>query len=99
MNYDGTTQNGIGYIVRLYNCNYRYKEIVTDLDAMKPARLAFLSGKGSVNQYSIGSRQLSRSQLSGKDLLAVYDKLLAEKQCIEAGTRPRKAVGVVLRDW
>ena len=99
MNYDGTTTNGIGYIVRLYNSNYRYKEIVDDLDTMKPARMAFLSGKGSVNQYSIGSRQLSRTQLSGKDMLALYDKLLAEKQCIETGSRPRKAVGVVLRDW
>ena len=42
MNYDGTTTNGIGYIVRLYKSNYRYKEIVDDLDTMKPARMAFL---------------------------------------------------------
>lgn len=99
INYDGTTTNGIKYIVALYSRNSRYQDIVDDLDTLKPARTQLLSGKGSVTQYSIGTRQLSRSNLSGKDLLALYDSLMKEKVNLEMARKPRRSVGVVLRDW
>lgn len=99
VNYDGRTENGVPYVARLYSTNYRYTCIVDDLNSLQPARQTVLSGSGSVTQYSIGSRQLTKSVLNATQLLSLWDKLMAEKAAIEGAGRSRKSVGIVLRDW
>lgn len=99
MTYDSKTSNGIPYIGRLYAINYRYSCVVDDLDALQSARQMVLSGSGNVTQYSIGSRQLTRATLSATQTLALWDKLMAEKEQLEGAGRPRKSVGIVIRDW
>lgn len=97
--YDAKTENGIPYVARLYAGNYRYSCIVDDLDALCPARKTVLAGSGNVTQYSIGSRQLTRATLNATQTLALWDKLMAEKEQIEGAGSPRKCVGIVLEDW
>lgn len=96
--YDGKTPNGIPYFTSLYKTNYRYSSCVDDLDKLKVARDNTLSG-GTVSSYTIGSRTISRNQLAATDVLKQWDKLMALKQRLECGTAPRKAVGIVHRDW
>ena len=97
--YDAVTANGIPYISRLYRGNFRYQMTVDDLDALKPARSSIMGGEGTVQSYSIGSRSLTRSQLSAQGVLDLWDKLMKDKELMEEGRRPRKAVAVVNRDW
>lgn len=96
--YDGKTENGIPYVVRLYEANYKYTATVDDLDTLAPARKQTLSG-GAVTSYTIGSRSITRNQLSASEVLKLWDKLMAQKLRLESGAAPRKAVGVVHRDW
>lgn len=99
MTYDAKTENGIPYISALYARNFDYEMVITDLDGLAPARKKLLKGGGTVTQYSIGSRSLTRESLSAAELLALWNNLMAKKKQLETGSAPRKAVGVVLRDW
>lgn len=99
MTYDSETENGIPYIGRLYKSNYRYSCVVDDLNALQPAREKVLSGSGSVTQYSIGSRQLTRATMNATQTLALWDKLIQEKESLEGVSKPRRSYGIVLRDW
>jgi hypothetical protein len=97
--YDAKTANGIPYVSRLYSGSFRYSCLVDDLDALCHARRAVLSGSGNVTQYSIGSRQLTRAAMNATQTLALWDKLMAEKEQMEGAGSPRKCVGIVLEDW
>lgn len=97
--YDGKTEHGIQYIKSLYSANYEYEMVIDDLDGMVEVRKSILSGGGAVTQYTIGSRSLSRKSLSASDLLKLWDDLWAKKLRLEQGRAPRKAVGIVPRDW
>ena len=97
--YDGETEHGIPYITGLYVNNFQYKITVNDLDGLVTARQQIMTGGGSVTQYTIGSRSLSRNALSASDILKLWDTLWTKKEQIEKGRSARKAVGVVLRDW
>lgn len=98
MNYDAKTENGIPYVAKLYAANYKYQVVVDDLDALYPQKKDVLGG-GSVTAYTIGNRSITKSQLSAADVIKRWDKLMAEKLRLENGTKPRKAVAVVHRDW
>lgn len=98
MRYDGKTENGIPYIKRLYAQNFQYTACVDGLDALYKQRQAILSG-GAVSSYTIGDRTISRNQLSGSEVMKQWDKLYALKLRLEKGNAPRKAVGIVHRDW
>lgn len=99
MTYDSETENGIPYIERLHKSNYRYSCVVNDLNVLQPAREKVLSGSGSVTQYSIGSRQLTRATMNATQTLALWDKLMQEKESLEGVAKPRRSYGIVLRDW
>lgn len=61
---------------------------------------ALLSQKG-VQSYTIGSRSVSRYQYS-MDIKSQIEALENERDELEnllAGMKPRKAIGVVPRDW
>lgn len=61
---------------------------------------AMLSDSG-VQSYTIGSRSVSRYQYS-QDIKNQIEQLENERDELEnllAGIRPRKAIGVVPRDW
>ena len=61
---------------------------------------ALLSQKG-VQSYTIGSRSVSRYQYS-LDIKSQIEALENERDELEnmlAGIKPRKAIGVVPRDW
>lgn len=98
MSYDGKTENGIPYIVRLYAQNYQYTTVVDSLDMLKVQRDGILSG-GNVQSYTIGNRSVNKTQLSATDIMKQWDKLMAQKLRLEKGTAPRKAVGIVHRDF
>lgn len=51
---------------------------------------------GGAQSYTIGSRSLTRANLSEID--AMIDKLETEIGVLEAGKKPRKAFGVTPRD-
>lgn len=57
---------------------------------------------GGVQSYGIGSRNLARYNTDLATIRAAIKELEDEIAALEgelAGQRPRKAVGVVLRDW
>ena len=61
---------------------------------------ALLTNDG-VQSYTIGSRSVSRYQYSS-DIKSQIESLERQRDELEnrlAGIKPRKAVGVVLRDW
>lgn len=97
--YDAKTEHGIPYLSALYSANFEYETTVDDLDGLVTTRKSIMSGSGSVTQYSLGSRSVTRQNLSASDVLQLWEKLMAKKKQLEAGGRPRKAVGVVIRDW
>jgi len=99
ISYDATTENGIGYVSRLYNKNFEYKRIVNDLDGLVLVLEDFSKGSGSVSSYSLGTRQVSRQTVSFEDAKAWWDELMRKKEQMESGRKPRKAVGCVPRDW
>ncbi len=98
MNYDSETKNGIPYFAALYQRNYKYKTVINELDTLAPTRDKALT-TGSVTNYTIGNRSISRGVLSAADVIKRWDKLMAEKIRLEAGKAPRKSVGVLFRDW
>lgn len=68
------------------------------LEKAQAAYLALLDG--NVVSYSIGGRSLTRLDLG--TLKAQIDELerdIATLEAVLAGGRPRKAVGVIPRDW
>ena len=96
--YDAETENGIPYISALYARRFEYRDTVDQLDSLYLARQSVLA-EGNVRSYSIGSRSVTRAVLSAKDLLALWDKLMAEKLRMEQGRSRRRTLGVVPRDW
>ncbi|MCR4745234.1 MAG: hypothetical protein K5894_08390 [Lachnospiraceae bacterium] len=100
VNYDAQTEkSGIPYISALYSANFEYKTIVTWLDNNYASYTGESGSSGSVQSYSIGSRSLTRATFSATDLSAEWDVKMRRKLQLERGTKPRRAVGVVLRDW
>ena len=98
MSYDGKTENGIPYMTALYTKSFTYQTCIESLDKLKNQRDAVLSGNG-VQTYTIGNRSITRNNLSAGDILKQWDKLMAQKLRLETNSKPRKAVGVVHRDW
>ncbi|MBQ7564608.1 MAG: hypothetical protein IJT16_11540 [Lachnospiraceae bacterium] len=98
MNYDAKTENGIPYFSGLYKRSFEYLTVVDSLNDLAVQRKAILAG-GAVNSYTIGNRSITRNQLSPSELLKLWDRLMAKKLSLENGRKPRKAVGVVHRDW
>ena len=96
--YDGTMENGTKYIVRLYNTNAKYQFVVDEIDMLAPHYKDALSGEG-VSSYTIGSRSLTKNQMSASELISKYEALIAKKISMENGGSARKAVGIVPRDW
>ena len=99
ISYDAETENGIGYIKKLYTGNFEYKMIVNNLDGLVPVIQAFSSGSGAVSSYSLGTRQVSRQVASLNQAREWWDDLMRKKKQLEQCKKPRKAVGVVPRDW
>jgi len=98
-NYDGKTEHGIPYIVSLYSANFEYETTINDLDGLVTTRKSVMSGSGAVTSYSLGSRSVTRQAMSATEVLQTWNKLMAKKRELEAGRKPRRAMGVVLRDW
>ena len=98
ISYDAETENGIPFMRGLYINNFTYKDVVNQLDALYVARQEVLT-EGKVSSYSIGSRSVSKVILSAKDVLTLWDKLMAEKARLEQGRSKRRVLGVVPRDW
>jgi len=71
------------------------------LDAYLEREMIMLSPEG-VQQYTLGSKSLMRYSLALADVQKMIEQLrkrLIELQAELNGQSPRKAVGVVLRDW
>jgi len=71
------------------------------LTAYKDRELTMLSPDG-VKSYGIGSRNIQRYDTALKDVQEMIAKLERDIATLEGllrGQRPRKAVGVVPRDW
>ena len=98
-NYDGKTDHGIPYIVSLYNASFEYETTVDDLDGLVTTRKSIMSGNGTVTSYSLGSRSVTRQAMTATEVLQMWEKLMAKKKELEMGRKPRRAVGVVPRDW
>lgn len=72
-----------------------WKESLTELRA---AYLALI--KGGVKSYKIHNRELTRFDLPDlKDEILAAEQKVDELEAMLAGGRPRKAVGVIPRDW
>ena len=71
------------------------------LDAYLEREMIMLS-PGGVQQYTLGSKSLMRYSVALADVQKMIEQLrkrLAELQAELNGQSPRKAVGVVPRDW
>ncbi len=99
ISYDAHTVNGIDYISKLYNNNFEYKMIVNNLDGLVNVIQEFSSGSGTVTSYTLGSRQVSRQVSSLSEAREWWDDLMRKKKLLEQNKKPRKAIGVVPRDW
>ncbi len=97
--YDAKTEHGIPYISALYSSNFEYETTVDDLDGLVTTRKSIMSGNGTVTSYSLGSRSVTRQAMSATEVLQMWDRLMAKKKELETGRKPRKALGVVPRDW
>ena len=97
--YDAKTENGIGYISKLYTNNFEYQMIVNNLDGLVNVIQSFASGSGTVSSYSLGTRSVSREVSSLEEARSWWDDLMRKKKQMEQARKPRKAVGVVPRDW
>lgn len=87
---------------------YRRQRIRRELDMTKErldlylAREKEMLSKDGVQLYAIGSRNLQRYNTSLAAIQAEIEKLRKRVDELEAelaGQRPRRAVGVVPRDW
>lgn len=68
------------------------------LEATENAYLALLTGQ--VQSYAIGSRNLTRLNLSElKETISTLEKEIDELEAVLRGGSRRKAVGIVPRDW
>lgn len=68
------------------------------LEATEAAYLALLTGQ--VQSYAIGSRNLTRLNLSElKETISTLEKEIDQLEAVLRGGAQRKAVGVVPRDW
>lgn len=83
-------------------------EIRAELEATRARLNKYLEredemlSKDGVQSYSIGSRNLQRYQTSLADLQDMIEKLRKRVRELEAelaGQAPRRALGVVPRDW
>ena len=66
------------------------------------AREKEMISAGGVQSYTIGSRNLQRYQTGLADIQGMIDKLrkrISELEAELAGQSPRRALGVVPRDW
>jgi len=72
-----------------------HKNLLTKL---REAYLALLDG--GVKSYTIGQRSLTRFDISAlKDEIAQEEQKVDELTAMLAGKKPRKAFGIVPRDW
>lgn len=72
-----------------------YKNLLTKL---REAYLTLLDG--GVKSYTIGQRSLTRFDISAlKDEIAQEEHKVDELTAMLAGKKPRKAFGIVPRDW
>ncbi|MDD2429338.1 MAG: hypothetical protein PHQ85_07110 [Eubacteriales bacterium] len=72
-----------------------YKELLSGLRA---AYLALVDG--GVQSYSIGERSLTRFDLGKiRDEIKDAEQRVDELTAMDAGAKPRKAFGIVPRDW
>lgn len=70
----------------------------TALEATEKAYIALLSGQ--VQSYAIGSRNLTRLNLSElKETIDTLEKEIDELEAVLRGGARRKAVGIIPRDW
>lgn len=68
------------------------------LEEMRAAYLDLIAGR--VKSYTIGSRSLTRFDLKElDDMIAKTEREIDSLEAQLAGGKPRKAVGVVPRDW
>ena len=68
------------------------------LEATEAAYIALLTGQ--VQSYAIGSRNLTRLNLSElKETISTLEKEIDELEAVLRGGSRRKAVGIVPRDW
>ena len=68
------------------------------LDATEKAYIALLTGQ--VQSYAIGSRNLTRLNLSElKETISTLEKEIDELKAVLRGGGRRKAVGIIPRDW
>lgn len=68
------------------------------LDEARAAYLALLSG--GVKSYTIGSRSLTKFDLAELEkTITKTENEIAQLENMLSGGRPRRAVGVVPRDW
>lgn len=70
------------------------------LEAYRNRELEIL--KGGVQSYGIGSRNVARYNVDLASIRTAIEKLeneIAELEAMLCGGKPRKAVGVVPRDW
>ena len=68
------------------------------LDATEKAYIALLTGQ--VQSYAIGSRNLTRLNLSElKETISTLEKEIDELEAVLRGGGRRKAVGIIPRDW
>ena len=74
----------------------RFKE--SALEKLYDAYLSLVEGK--VKAYTIDDRQLTRLDLTGlAEEIKQMESELDELNDLLAGTKPRKAFGIVPRDW
>lgn len=99
MTYDSKTENGIPYISGLYHRSFEYEVVVDDLDAIFPVRREAISGRGTVQTYTVAARSVTRNNMDFRQLMSLWDSLMARKLALEGAGSPRKAVGVLIRDW
>lgn len=69
--------------------------------AAEKLRAAYIAlADGGVQQYSIGSRSLTKFDLTKiREEIEYHEKKMAELEALLSGGKRRKAVGVVPRDW
>lgn len=77
------------------------KRLKARKDALEEAEKAYLALlSGQVQSYTIGSRNLTRLNLSElKETISTLEKEIDALEAVLNGGGRRKAVGVVLRDW
>ncbi len=63
---------------------------------------AFMLSKNGIQSYRIGTRLAERYDLELAEIrkaIAELEKEIEELEGLEKGKKPRKVVGVVIRDW